>query len=63
MWQKTFKILFIKKMKNLNLNNYGVQEMNAEEMRENNGGMFLLGDWWMIYRAASPGWGPSTYYV
>ena len=26
-------------MKNLNLNNYGVQEMNAEEMRENNGGL------------------------
>lgn len=27
-------------MKNLNLNSYGVQEMNAEEMRENNGGLF-----------------------
>jgi len=25
-------------MRNLNLNNYGVQEMNAGEMRENNGG-------------------------
>ncbi len=44
-------------MKKLDLNNYGVQEMNAEEMATNNGGMFLMGDWWMIYRAAGPGWG------
>ena len=28
-------------MKNLDLNNCGVQEMNAGEMRENNGGSFL----------------------
>ena len=27
-------------MKNLDLNKYGVQEMNAGEMRENNGGFF-----------------------
>ncbi|MDD3077940.1 MAG: hypothetical protein PHH37_02395 [Paludibacter sp.] len=26
-------------MKNLNLENYGIQEMNAEEMRVNNGGL------------------------
>lgn len=26
-------------MKNLDLNKYGVQEMNAGEMRENNGGV------------------------
>lgn len=26
-------------MKNVNLNNYGVQEMNAEEMRETDGGL------------------------
>ena len=28
------------KMKNLDLNKYGVQEMNAEEMQETNGGLF-----------------------
>ena len=28
-------------MKNLNLNNYGVQEMNAEEMRTTEGGGIL----------------------
>jgi len=28
-------------MKNLDLNNYGVQEMNAGEMRDNNGGFFI----------------------
>lgn len=30
-------------MKNLDLNNYGVQEMNAGEMREVDGGS--LGEW------------------
>lgn len=29
-------------MKNLNLNNYGVQEMNAEEMRTTEGGIIPL---------------------
>ena len=29
-------------MKNLDLNNCGVQEMNAGEMRENNGGSLLV---------------------
>jgi len=29
-------------MKNLDLNNYGVQEMNAEQMNENNGGIFFI---------------------
>ena len=28
-------------MKNLDLNKYGVQEMNAGEMKENNGGILL----------------------
>jgi len=28
-------------MKNLDLNNYGVLEMNAEEMREKNGGWII----------------------
>lgn len=27
-------------MKNLNLNDFGVQEMNAEEMRKTDGGLF-----------------------
>ena len=30
-------------MKNLNLNDFGVQEMNAEEMRKTEGGSFLVG--------------------
>lgn len=30
-------------MKTLDVNNYGVQEMNAGEMRENNGGMDIGG--------------------
>ena len=30
-------------MKTLDLNNYGVQEMNAVEMQENNGGC-----WWIV---------------
>jgi hypothetical protein len=47
-------------MKNLDLNGLGVQEMNAEEMVSVDGGMFMLGEWWMIYRAASPSWGWST---
>ena len=29
-------------MKNLNLNMYGVQEMNAEETKENSGGYMLV---------------------
>jgi lactobin A/cerein 7B family class IIb bacteriocin len=29
-------------MKNLDLNNYGVQEMNAEEMQSTDGGIFAL---------------------
>ncbi|MDD3077944.1 MAG: hypothetical protein PHH37_02415 [Paludibacter sp.] len=37
-------------MKNLNLENYGVQEMNAEEMSVNNGGTLIIADWEMIYR-------------
>ncbi len=28
-------------MKTLNLNDFGVQEMKAEEMRDNNGGIFI----------------------
>jgi len=28
-------------MKNLNLNDFGVQEMNEEEMRDNNGGFII----------------------
>ena len=52
-------------MKNLNLNKYGVQEMNAEEMRKENGGS-LLGDyalgkaidyaiegWWSLCKSAA----------
>jgi len=31
------------KMRTFGLNNYGVQEMNAVEMRETNGGSFLIG--------------------
>ena len=31
------------KIKNLDLNKYGVQEMNAEEMQKTNGGSFLVG--------------------
>jgi hypothetical protein len=31
-------------MKNLDLNELGVQEMNAQEKRENNGGFFGIGD-------------------
>ena len=30
-------------MKNFDVNNFGVQELNAEEMRETNGGSFLVG--------------------
>lgn len=29
-------------MKNLDLNNYGVQEMNAEEMRKTDGGVLAI---------------------
>jgi hypothetical protein len=32
----------MKKMKNLDLNNYGVQEMKVEEMRTTEGGCFGL---------------------
>jgi len=32
-----------KKMKNLDLNGFGVQEMNAEEMRKTEGGWFWIG--------------------
>ncbi|MFD2288965.1 hypothetical protein GJU39_14965 [Pedobacter petrophilus] len=33
-------------MKNLNLENFGVQEMNAKEMRNENGGNWFYG--WVI---------------
>jgi hypothetical protein len=39
LWQKTFKNFNSKvKMKNLDLNNYGVQEMNAGELLTTEGG-------------------------
>jgi hypothetical protein len=44
-------------MKNLDLNNCGVQEMNAGEMRENNGGMLVISDWWMFFRIGNNSWG------
>ena len=44
-------------MKTLDLNNYGVQEMNAVEIREKNGGMILISDWWMFFRIGNNSWG------
>lgn len=41
------------KMKNLNLNGLGVQEMNAEEMRETDGGKTLLGEAFDSAKAAA----------
>lgn len=40
-------------MKTLDVNNYGVQEMNTGEMRENNGGAVGIDDiFWMVVVAA-----------
>ena len=38
-------------MKNLDLNKYGVLEMNAGEMREDNGGFFPIVIWGVVIGA------------
>ena len=42
-------------MKNLDLNNYGVQEMNAGEIRENNGGLIFIPVLALYFAGASIG--------
>jgi hypothetical protein len=48
-------------MKNLDLNNYGVQEMNAGEMTVNNGGFFAIADFFRVEFCdfGGAGWGPA----
>jgi len=45
-------------MKNLDLNNFGVQEMNAGEMRETDGGKDIFG-WELMFPGIMDGYNPN----